>query len=244
MGNDGVIVCYYRERKGTGILDNESKSTGTLVAWNPPYADSVVLPDSHMLLVNPHQKYENGILACEFTLRQITKIPNPQRSPDGQTYNLSRPYYLQLAKGALETRPNLRPGYHGELRMTSQEKVYLNRTTRPDPSPICSQRTECPACHRFRSSRSLSRHPPSAARCRSWPRMAQSREQRGRPCATVLLVRFLPEEASIAPQRNLSSRTALPGPGSRSPSQHVFDRKVNHRGNSKPFSSNKRHNVK
>lgn len=129
MGDDAVIVCY----------NSVTRSRGIAVSWN--YASKrseVIYPKSdteHNLddfVKHVSSNYEDGVLECEFTLRKKTRVPKPDGS-NGINYDLSQPYFLQLAKGPLirkKDKNHIKLEYH-EKRMTTEEKVFLNRTYNP-----------------------------------------------------------------------------------------------------------------
>ena len=127
MGDDLVIYCHNKEWR-----------TRVGISWNTIQRTSIVLDSfDPNIIVNPSFSYYNEILWCEFTLRKETKIQLPYTS-HGKDYDLSRPYYLQLARGAMEEnngggfeRKRLKLNQH-DRRMTTTEKVFLNRSITPD----------------------------------------------------------------------------------------------------------------
>ena len=120
MADDGAIACYQSTSNGPGIV----------VTWNFQYSNDIIT-SYHLdhLLANPSTSYENGMLACEFTLRKEWRVPKPDKS-NGVNYDLSHPYFLHLAKGSISKdrkKPWFKLDYHDQ-RMCTGEQIFLKET--------------------------------------------------------------------------------------------------------------------
>ena len=122
MGDDSVMFCY---NTGTQIYIG--------MAWNfnnPHYAQR--LENSHYGLETKtfENSHTQGKLSCKFTRFKDTNITIPGRYKS-VLFDLSLPYYLQVAKGTIDKRNNISPEnaklkYHPLTGMSSNEVYFGN----------------------------------------------------------------------------------------------------------------------
>ena len=94
MGDDSVVFCY-----------NAGHQIYSGMAWTFGQKTTTNLADPSYGLKNLTSTHSNGILSCFFTRSKITNIDIPGTSKSVE-FDLSLPYYLQIAKGPIDTSRN------------------------------------------------------------------------------------------------------------------------------------------
>ena len=122
MGDDSVMFCY-------NTID-QTTTNNTGMSWNLAgrIGSTILKDDPQNYLRNISSSYVDGKLSCRFTRLHITDIPIPPEQSETIQYNLSMPYYLQLAMGRITVNDDnkLQGLKMHSIRGKSNDEVYFN----------------------------------------------------------------------------------------------------------------------